>query len=157
VAHMRFPTLNARDLEGRSLQIPDDLPGPARLVVLAFQRDHQSPIETWLPHLSALEKEFPGLEVWEVAALSRRYRVWRGVIDHGMRAGIADARVRRHTLTSYLDLQELQRPLDLRDFADIHLYLLDGHGLVLWQGAGGYDPAMLGLLKSALSEHLGRA
>lgn len=152
---VQFPKISARNLDGGAVEIPDGLGGTANLVVLAFLREHQHPIETWLPHLARLEEEFPGLEVWEVPALSRRYRIWRGAIDSGMRAGISDPQARSHTLTSYLDLHDLQLSLGLPDLADIHLYLLDGEGRVRWEGSGGYDPGTLLFLEAALAKLLG--
>jgi hypothetical protein len=151
----RFPNLSARNLEGRTLEIPAELAGTANLVLLAFLREHQGPVETWLPHLAELEREFAGLEVWEVAALSRRYRIWRGAISGGMRAGVPDPRARRHTLTAYLDLRDLHAPLGLRDFNDIHLYLLNRSGEVLWEGQGGHDAAALSSLRTALERQFG--
>ncbi len=148
---MRFPDLNARDLEGRTLKIPSGLTGTVNLVVLAFRRDHQYPIETWLPHFARLEEGFPGLEVWEVPALSRGYRIWRGAIDGGMRAGIPEPRVRRHTLTTYTDLRGLQRALDLPGLDDIYLFLLDRTGSIRWQGRGPYSEATLADLSAALA------
>jgi hypothetical protein len=147
---MQFPRLKARDLEGRTVELPDGLDGVVNLVVLAFRRDHQYPIETWLPHFARLEEGFPDLEVWEVPALSRSYRIWRGAIDGGMRAGIPDARVRRHTLTTYTDLRGLQRALELRDLDEIYLFLLDGSRSIVWQGRGAYSEATLAELTAAL-------
>jgi hypothetical protein len=149
---MQFPSLETRDLEGRTVGIPGDLSGVVNLVVLAFQRDHQYAIETWLPHFARLVEAYPGFEAWEVPALSRNYRIWRGAIDGGMRAGIADPHVRRHTLTAYLNLRDLQRTLDLPDLHDIHLYLLDGEGVVRWQGRGSYSQTTLEALTAALRE-----
>jgi hypothetical protein len=151
----QFPKLSAKNLEGRAMEIPEDLTGAANLVVLAFLREHQGPVETWLPHLAELEREFAGLEVWEVAALSRRYRIWRGAIDSGMRAGVADPLARRRTLTTYLDLRDLHLPLGLRDFNSIHLYLLDRSGEMLWEGQGSYDPASVPSLRTALEREFG--
>lgn len=147
---MQFPQLKAKDLEGRTVELPGGLGGAVNLVVLAFQRDHQHPIETWLPHLVRLEETFPGLEVWEVPALSRSYRIWRGAIDSGMRAGIPDPRVRRHTLTTYTDLRGLQRALDLPDLDQIYLLLVDRGGRVLWRGRGAYSEATLAELSAVL-------
>ena len=150
--NMDFPRISARNLEGQTVEVPGGLTGRMNLVVLAFLREHQYPIETWLPHLAGLEAKYPGLEVWEVPALSRHYRIWRGAIDGGMRAGIPDPRVRSHTLTSYLDLHGLQDSLGLRDLDDIRLYLLDGGGKVRWEGSGGYDHRTFGSLEGALTQ-----
>jgi hypothetical protein len=149
---MQFPQLKARDLEGRTVQLPGGLDGSSNLVVLAFRRDHQYPIETWLPHFARLEEGFPGLEVWEVPALSRSYRIWRSVIDGGMRAGISEPRVRRHTLTTYTDLRVLQRALDLPDLDEICLFLLDRSGRIRWRGQGAYSEVTLAALTAALQE-----
>jgi hypothetical protein len=148
---MRFPELNARDLEGLKVKIPEGLAGAVNLVVLAFRRDHQYAIETWLPHLARLEEDFPDLEVWEVPALSRGYRIWRGAIDGGMRAGIPEPSARRHTLTTYTDLRGLQRALGLPGLGDIHLFLLDRTGSVRWRGSGPYSEATLAGLSAALA------
>lgn len=150
-----FPKMTARNLDGRAYEIPRELDGNLNLVVLAFLREHQEPVETWLPHLGELRRRHPGLEVWEVPALSRRYRIWRSAIDSGMRAGIADPAVRSHTLTSYIDLHALQRALGLADLEEIRLYLLDRRGMVLWEAAGGYDATVSASLDSRLSAILG--
>jgi len=152
---MNFPKISARNLEGQTVEVPGALTGRVNLVALAFLREQQHPIETWLPHLADLEARFPGLEVWQVPALSRRYAIWRGAIDRGMRAGITDARVRSHTLTSYLDLDALQISLGLRNLDDIRLYLLDAGGTVRWEGSGAYDPQTFSPLEGALTQLLG--
>jgi hypothetical protein len=149
---VQFPRLKARDLEGRTVEIPDDLNGALKLIVLAFKRDHQYPVESWLPHLDRLEEGHPGLTVWEVPALSRSYRIWRGAIDGGMRAGIPDPKVRRHTLTTYTDLRGLQRALELPDLEEIYLLLLDGSGRVLWRTRGAYSEQTLVELTAALEK-----
>ncbi len=150
-----FPKITARNLEGLPVEVPADLTGSANLVVLAFLREHQYPVETWLPHLAALEANFPKFVVWEIPALARRYRLWRGAIESAMRAGIADPLVRSHTLPSYLDLEALQSSLGLRSLDDIHLYLLDREGWVRWEGSGAYDAETLGSLDAALAGLLG--
>jgi hypothetical protein len=147
---MIFPRVTARNLEGRTVDIPAGLSGTYNLLVLAFKRDHQYPIKTWMPHFAKLESDYLGLEVWEVAALSRSYRIWRGAIDSGMRAGVPDPRARRHTLTAYVDVRGLQRALNLQDLDDIHLFLLGQSGSVRWQGDGAYNEVTLTALTAAL-------
>jgi hypothetical protein len=145
-----FPSIPAQDLEGKTLTIPKDLPVTSNLVALAFSREHLGPMETWSPHFSHLERDFPGLGVWQVAALSKVYRMFRSAIDGGMRAGVADARMRAHVLTAYLDLPSLQRALALPDLRDIHLYLLDGLGTIRWHESGDWTADRVARLLKAL-------
>ncbi len=146
-----FPSISAQDLEGKTLTIPKDLPGVSNLAVLAFSREHLRPMETWSPHFSRLEQDFPGLGVWQIAALSKAYRIFRSAIDGGMRAGVADPRMRAHVLTSYLDLPSLQRALALPDLRDIHLYLLDRSGTIRWHTSGAWTGDRLAGLVEALA------
>lgn len=151
----RFPTLTGRDLEGKEVVIPRDLPGEARLLIVAFQRRHQLQVDSWSGVLVDLGARHPGLEVWEIPTLSSGYRLARAFIDGGMRAGIPDPHTRRHTLTVYTSLRDVQRRLGLADFDSICLYLLDRDGTVVWSGPGGHDDARAAGLTSALEDLLG--
>ena len=151
----RFPTLTGRDLDGKEVVIPRDLPGEARLLIVAFQRWHQLVVQGWSGVLADLGATYPGLEVWEVPTLSSGYRPVRAFIDGGMRAGIPDPDTRRHTLTVYTGLRDLQRRLGLADFQDIHLYLLDRDGRVAWSGSGGLDDEQVAGLVRALEDLTG--
>lgn len=115
----RFPALTGRDLEGKEVIIPRDLPGEAQLLMVAFQRRHQLQVDSWSGVLADLVATYPGLGVWEIPTLSSGYRPFRAFIDGGMRAGIADPHTRRHTLTVYTSLRDVQRRLGLADFEDI--------------------------------------
>jgi hypothetical protein len=147
---VRFPTLEARDLEGKRIRVPDDLPSGPRIVLLPFQRWHQLLVDGWSRPIKALAETYPQLTVWEVPALSRRYIAGRFYIDGGMRAGIPDTNVRRHTLTSYTDLPALARELELPDFQTVHVFLLDDSGEIVWRGSGQVGEEQFDELAAAL-------
>ncbi len=133
---MQFPALKVRDLEGQEYVIPHALPGGPHVILVAFQQWHQLLVEKWSPGLHALAETHPGMEIWEVPSISRGYRIFRGGIDGGMRAGIPDIDVRRHTLTIYTDIRELERELEIDSTETIHIFLVDCAGTVLWRAAG---------------------
>jgi hypothetical protein len=147
---VRFPLLAGRDLENQAVLVPRDLPGEARLLIVAFQRWHQSVVDGWAAALAELSAEHPGLEVWEIPTLSSGYRPFRSFIDGGMRAGIPDAHARRHTITVYTGIRDVQRRLGLPDLDNIHLYLLDKDGGVVWSGSGSVDESQVAGLGLAL-------
>ncbi len=133
---MRFPALRVRDLDGVEYVLPDGLPGGPHVMILAFRRWHQELVERWKPGLEALADRHPGMEVWEVPSLSKGYRLFRASIDGGMRAGIPDPEVRRHTLTTYTNLRDLSRALDLDSLDTVHVFVVDCDGTVRWHGEG---------------------
>ena len=147
----RFPTLVAQDLEGTVLELPAALAGDPSVVIVAFERRQQAAVDTWLPWLSELRKRAPRLEVYEVPTISRRWRPARRLIDGGMRAGIPDPAVRRRTLTTYTDVGAVLEALELEGTDTIAVVVVDPGGTILWQGLGGYDPALVAELERAVT------
>ena len=147
---MRFPAIEARDLEGHQHMLPDGLPAGRRLLLVAFRRWHQILIEGWKSRLTLLERENPDLTVWEVPALGRRYRPARPYIDGGMRAGIPDPYVRLHTLTAYTDLPALLSALEMSNTETVHAFLVADDGEVLWTDEGEADASKIQSLDVAL-------
>jgi hypothetical protein len=133
---MQFPALKVRDLEGVDHVIPHGLSGGPHVIIVAFQQWHQMLVDRWVPGLHELAQRHPGMEVWEVPSISKGYRVFRGGIDGGMRAGIPDPDTRRHTLTIYTDIHEMARELEIESLDTIHTFLVDCTGTVLWRAAG---------------------
>ena len=43
-----FPHLAARDLEGHALELPDDFAGASNLVIIAFRREQQPTVDSWI-------------------------------------------------------------------------------------------------------------
>lgn len=149
---MEFPALKVRDLEGKEYVIPHGLPGGPHVIVLAFQQWHQSIVNMWKGPLEELARARPGMEVWEVPSLSKGYRLFRGSIDGGMRAGIPDPEVRQHTLTAYTDLGELAADLELESLETVTAFLVDCTGAVLWRHSGEPTGEALAALDLALPE-----
>ncbi len=133
---MNFPALQVRDLEGVDYVIPHELPGGPHVIILAFHQWHQVLVEQWKGPLEAVALAHPGTEVWEVPSISRGYRLFRSGIDGGMRAGIPDQNVRRHTLTAYTDLSQLAAALGLDTLETVHVFVVDCDGVVRWHGEG---------------------
>ena len=147
---MEFPALHVRDLEGASYVIPDELPGGPHVIILAFQRRHQSTVDRWKTPLEGVARRHPGTEVWEVPSLSRGWRLFRATIDGGMRAGIPDVGVRRHTLTTYTDLASLAAALGLRSLETVHVFVVGCDGSIRWHGEGDPSAADLEALEATL-------
>jgi peroxiredoxin len=44
-----FPQVTARDLGGREVALPADLRGQRNVVLIAFRRDQQQLVDSWMP------------------------------------------------------------------------------------------------------------
>jgi hypothetical protein len=136
---VRFPTLTARDLEGGSLTLPDDVIGSPCVLLIAFQRWQQSLVDGWTVFLEHAEERFPSMDVYEVAVLSRVYVPARPLIDGGMRSGVAEPSKRTRTLTVYTDVRGFLRSLGVLSTETIQVVVLDHNGHAVWDHEGAID------------------
>ena len=147
---LAFPRVAARDLEGRDVVLPDAFTGERNVVIVAFQRQHQALVDSWVPWLEERVAADPGLRFYELPTIGRLWAPVRNVIDGGMAAAIVDPVVLRRTLTVYGDRNRLCTPLGIDDRSTVALFALDTAGTVRWSGSGGFDPATAAGLGTAL-------
>lgn len=147
----RFPSLSARDLEGTSRRVPEDLEGDPRVLLVAFDRFHQSVVDSWV---EALERDAapraPRMRVYEIPTISARYRWARSFIDGGMVAAIRDVDVRLRTLTVYTRLDRVLAPLGLSDASEVCAVVLAPDGSIAARAVGRPTPENLAAILAAL-------
>ena len=152
---IRFPEVAGRDIDGNDFVVPTDFAGDLNLVLMAFTREHQYDVNTWLPHVRELESSRQGFRVYEVPTLWEMNWLQRKQLDFWMSTGIQDPLARATTITLYTDLQALQPALALPDFDTIQVLLVDRDGLVVWRSEGAFSKAKLeGLMETLIQTDL---
>lgn len=99
----RFPALAADNLARERIALPGGLAGTYNLVVIAYRRQQQADVDTWMPALGAIEKDDPRLRWYELPTIGKLTGVFVSPwLDDAMRAGIPDAsqRARNHCLST---------------------------------------------------------
>ncbi|MDG6256271.1 MAG: hypothetical protein QCH35_01595 [Methanomicrobiaceae archaeon] len=137
---IRFPTITASSLEGTNVTLPDAVGGKVALIVIAFERAAQSQINSWVGPFEATFENNPGVVVYEVPMIdSAIWRMMRGMIDAGMRAGIPQ---RRHAfvMTYYESSGPYREALEMDDRSRAYLFLLDREGTIRWSASGYASP-----------------
>jgi len=147
----RFPEIQARSLEREHYDLPAEFEGRRNVAVVAFRREQQQLVDTWLPFLLALEAEHDDLRVYEIPTISRRWAPARWFIDGGMAVGIADRQACARTLTSYTDVGHVQRALGLRDDTTIATVLTGRDGRITWMTTGAFTERAGADLRAALA------
>ena len=138
---IQFPAVAGPDIDGNDFVVPTDFAGDLNLVLMAFIREHQYDVNTWLPHVRELESSRQGFRVYEVPTLWEMSWFRRKRLDFWMSAGIRDPLARATTITLYTDLQAMQSALAIPDFDTIQVLLVDQDGLVVWRSEGTFSPA----------------
>lgn len=136
VIGFRFPEITAETLAETQKTLPDAALGAPALIVVAFIREAQEQIDSWV---TPIRKEFQGedaIRIYELPVIaSAIWRPMRRIIDGGMRSGIP---VRDHdsVMTIYHSASGLTGPLEIDDRSLAYVYLIDSHGTIRWQGSG---------------------
>jgi len=146
----RFPQVQADDLNGRELLLPQDFGGARNLVLIGFRQSQQADMDTWLARMPRFQALEPGLRWFECPIAPLSMRLMKPFIDGGMRAGVPDPAMRARTITLFVDKPAFRATLGLASEDRIHLLLLDREGRVLWSTSGPYNAAKAQSLETAL-------
>lgn len=133
-----FPEVSGKNLEGREFRLPRDFGGRANLILIAFRREQQQLVDTWMPAASALADSFPGLRYYELPTIGRGYALFRSFIDGGMRSGISDGAARERTITLYIDKADFRRSLGIESESTIWVLVVDRRGRVVHMTEGAH-------------------
>jgi len=131
-----FPQVEGSNLERRHFVFPRDIERDLAIVLVAFQREQQAAVDTWLPVARAIAESNPRVCVYELPVIRRMNRLSRFMLDTAMRRGIPDTYARENTITLYLDKQEFRTAVGIESEDQIEVMLVDRTGRVLWRRTG---------------------
>ena len=151
-----FPRLHARDLEGLEVDLPDAFIGERNIVAVAFQRNHQTLVDSWVPWCERQADSDARLRFYEVPTIGGVWAPVRRFIDGGMAAAIREPRILQRTFTIYGDVNRVTKPLGIGDRSTIALLCLDRSGAVIWSGEGGFSESLAGELEAVLAADRGQ-
>ena len=146
-----LPAVEARALDGTEYRLPSELGGERNLIAVAFERNHQDDVDSWLGDFAALEDEHTGLIAYEMPTISRRFGPVRGVLDGKMADAIPDPKTRARTITAYTNVGRIRDSLGLPDTKEIAVIVCDRNGVVSWLARGKRSDDAAAGLRAALS------
>jgi hypothetical protein len=145
-----FPPLTATNLEGTTLSLPADFAGERNLLLIAFQREQQKNVDTWLHQMKRFDSS-TGFRYYELPTIDKLNPLVRWFINNGMRRGIPDHGARARTITLYIDKAPFMKAMNIPDEKQICAVLIDHSGRVLWSAAGDFDEAKGASLQDVLA------
>ena len=147
-----FPSVKASNLEKRDFNLPADFEGERNLLLVAFEREQQKDVDTWLREMKRFEEIDPGFHYYELPTIQRPNAFMRWFIDTGMRHGIPDRKARERTISLYLEKKPFLDSLLITGDKKVYAFLVDREGKVLWRSEGVFDETKEASLRSALGE-----
>jgi hypothetical protein len=131
-----FPKVSGSNLNEKAFNLPADFEGERNIIFVAFERWHQSQVDTWMPATQKIVEKDKTLRFYEIPTLSNMAPIARKFIDNGMRGGIPDKAVRAITITLYINKENFRSWLNLPNEKQIYVLVVDKKGNVLWREEG---------------------
>ena len=131
-----FPSIQGKNLNKRSLTVPDDFSEKNIFIIVAFLQWQQRAVDEVIGQLEASDVHLTH-HIIEVPVIQQSTWLRQVRLDTLMRMGIRDRAVRQRTITVYLDKKEFQASLDIPNDDSIHWFVVD-HATkkILMRGAG---------------------
>lgn len=146
-----FPNVKGKNLHGDVVPFPEAFAAKAyHLCLIAFVRQQQNDVDTWLPKLEALVAEREDLEFMELPTISRMNAFMRWFIYRGMRSGIDNPVSRTRTITLHLNKEPFKKELGIEGEEEIVVVLVNDKGEVRWQSTGRWTQAKADALLETL-------
>lgn len=149
-----FPVVKSDNLEGRTFTLPKDFGGERNVIFVAFQREQQKDVDTWVPFVTKQIAAHPGTEYYELPTIKKMISPMKWMINKGMSGGIPDKAAREHTITLYIDKEPFKKELGITDERVIQVMIVDRAGAVLWRTAGLFSDEKGAALAAALATAL---
>jgi hypothetical protein len=132
---------------------PDSVKGAPALLIVAFRQQTQPQVDTWLQAASDSASLQPPakLQVYEVPMIATAYKPIKGIIDKGMRSGIAKPQ-HDNVVTYFGPLQRYYKAFGVKDKNSCYSFLLDRDGTVRFQAEGPTTEAKLNRLQAAFQK-----
>ena len=140
-------TVEVEDLNEKPITLPSGLPAERSLVIVAFQREQQENVDTWVNGMNLPDSDLPWLEL---PLIDNPGLLMRWFINSGMRRGIPDPKARAHVVTIYTDKAAFLAALGIEDEADVYALVVDRQGNVIENVRGDYSPEGEQILRKAL-------
>jgi hypothetical protein len=134
------------------LTLPQELPGEKSLVLMAFEREQQKNVDTWINGMKLTDSAIPWIET---PVINPQNRLFRAFINGGMRRGITDQKSRERTITLFTDRNALLKAMGLPEITSvIYAVVVDRAGNVLVSVEGDYTVEKANLIIEALTLNL---
>ncbi len=148
-----FPKITGIDLEGNKREIPQTFTAKLNIVAVAFKREQQNDVNSWLSEINKIEAANSEINFWEIPLIYELGSFKRAWVNNGMRFGIKDSKARKQTITVYTNREEFFEIMKMKE-DEIYILLLNDKGKILWQTNGVANEKKVLLLNQAIKKGL---
>lgn len=146
-----FPPLISYSLSHAKLNLPRDFAGQFNLLLISFQPEQQTQVETWMPVARALQHTNFIFHWYRLPVSSRENLIFRWWENSSMRSDETDPEMWPWIVPLYVDKDDFRRKLQIPNERQIAVIMVDKQGHVLWRAEGSLTTDKRDSLTAAVS------
>jgi hypothetical protein len=146
-----FPGLTTYSLDKAKLNLPADFAGQLNLLLISFQPEQQTQIDTWMPFAQGLQHINFNFRWYRMPVSSNENIVFRWWENSSMRSDETDPEAWPWIVPLYVDKNGFRRDLQIPGERQISVLLINKQGRVLWRAEGPLTPDKRASLTAAIS------
>jgi hypothetical protein len=131
-----FPALTTYSLDKTKLNLPSDLAGQLNLLLISFQPEQQTQIDTWMPVAQALQHTNFNFRWYRMPVSGPENFIFRWWENSSMRSDETDPETYPWIVPLYVDKNSFRRDLQISGERQIAVLLVNKQGHVLWHAEG---------------------
>jgi hypothetical protein len=147
-----LPAVSAYALDRVKVTLPADFAAPFNLLILSFQRDQQSTVESWIPVLGPAGKT----QTWVLPISGRESGLYRWWLNASLRGNLPPTLARHYWVPLYVNKTQFLQSLQVASEKDVVLLLTDKSGHVLWRTTGAATDGKKAALESFVNQAASR-
>lgn len=151
---LHFPTLRGATHSGKVLVLPAGIEGEIALLIIPFQGERQSELNTWLPIANRLADRYDEFTFYQLSTIDWIPAVAQAALNTEVGVGITDPGTEDSTLTMYLDQASFRQVLGIQNEEDVTVLLINSQGEILWRAEGIANPEGENALRKTISRNL---
>lgn len=146
-----FPNITTYNLDKVKFNLPSDFSAQFNLLLISFQPEQQTQIETWMPVAQALQHTNFNLRWYRMPVSASENILFRWWDNSSMRSDETDPETYRWIVPLYVNVNNFRRSLQIPTTRQITVLLVDKQGRVLWRAEGPMTPEGRASLRAAVA------
>ncbi len=146
-----FPPISSYSLDKTKVNLPGGLAGQYNLLLISFEPEQQSQIDTWMPLAQALQHTNFNFRWYRLPVSERENAIFRWWENSSMRSEETDPETWPWIVPLYVNKAEFRNALQIANERDAVALLVDRQGHVLWRATGALTASEGDALKAVLS------
>lgn len=140
IINSAFPLVNGKNLEQKSVTLPESIIGKPTAILIGYQQKAQFDIDRWI--LGLLQAEVP-VQILEVPTIAGMMpQMVQEFINNGMRKGIPE-KDWAQVITVYEDAEKIISAFGNERPQSARVVLLDRSGRIIWTTNSGYSASAI--------------